>query len=270
MSARTLPLEAFDEIYEAQKLSILQLVPEVGGTYYRTLPGEERETNLSVFTTWEMSLLECGENAADRVPFMNLLTVAAFMGSSSVGQKFIKIYYEKVFSGPSSLTSPFFTNDVLDPLKYQDLVVRLFNVSLVQSVDLTSSSIRFSLHPLIAEWLRLRIELSKRQQYAIEVIGILKSFVEEYKNKSTHIRKALLQDIQEAIVHLNQCRRNDRMYLSTGDSISDHLKDKAVKFAGFLADCGRLSEAEELLQQGQNNCLDPELSNQLSLELAHV
>lgn len=270
LSARNLPLEAFDELYEAQKLSILQHTPEVGGAYYRTMIGEEKETHLSVFTTWEMSVLECGETAMDREPLINLLTLAAFMGSSSVGQNLVEIYYHEVVSRNLCLTGPFFTNGALDLQKYQDSIVRLLNISLVQSVDLTSSNIRFSLHPLIAEWLRLRIELSGRQRYSIDVIEILKHFTKQAVDDYVKPVITSHQDAQEAIVHLNQCIRNDQTYLSTDGVISTHLQDAVFAFAQFLQIFDRLLEAEELLQKGMNTRTTVNMVNKLSIKLAFV
>src|SRR5258708_3892268 len=66
ISKRQLRLRAFLTEYEKRKESVMQETPQVW-QYRCTLPGKEKESSLSLLTTWEMSLqlLGVGEHAAE-------------------------------------------------------------------------------------------------------------------------------------------------------------------------------------------------------------
>jgi len=66
ISKRQLGLRAFVREYETRKQSVMQETPQ-HWPYQRMLPGKEKETSLSLLTTWEMSLplLGVGERVAE-------------------------------------------------------------------------------------------------------------------------------------------------------------------------------------------------------------
>jgi len=77
ISKRQLRLRAFVTEYERRKQSVMQETPQFW-QYRRILPDKEKETSLSLLTTWEMSLqlLGVGEHAAE---LEGVITLFAFL-----------------------------------------------------------------------------------------------------------------------------------------------------------------------------------------------
>jgi hypothetical protein len=85
ISKRRLGLRAFVAEYERRKQSVMQETPQFW-QYRRMLPGKEKETSLSLLTTWEMSLqlLGVGEEAAE---LEKVITLFAFFNPVNIGEQ---------------------------------------------------------------------------------------------------------------------------------------------------------------------------------------
>jgi len=65
-----------------------------------------------------------------------------------------------------------------DKYRFQDILKELRNLSLVQSLRIQRSGALFSMHPLIQDWMKLRISSESRQAYTIEATLVLSHFIE--------------------------------------------------------------------------------------------
>src|SRR5436305_12828571 len=77
-----------------------------------------------------------------------------------------------------------------DNYKFLDTIAELRNLSLIQSFNTETGTTTFSLHPLIQDWTKLRLDTQSRQTYTIESMLILS----EYMNTQDSDRMTLHQN----------------------------------------------------------------------------
>lgn len=73
--------------------------------------------------------------------------------------------------------------------RYQDSIVRLYSIALATTINIMTNDARIWFHPLVAEWLKLRIDQVARAQYAEEAIrylsGVMRSSTSQHWNLPT-------------------------------------------------------------------------------------
>jgi len=183
-------LDQFLEHYDAKMERILKHTPQLS-QYRRSLNIAERETSLNVFTTWELSFqqlteIESGELKGD------LLTLFAFFDSNDISEQLFSSYCKRAqifdnYSWPvACLTMCLggiysdgerlggldgeipggsdYNERVLDGKKewstdhFVEVLKDLSQLSLLQSWWRGDDNhCHFSLHPLVKDWIRLRI-----------------------------------------------------------------------------------------------------------------
>lgn len=226
----------FYEHYESRKHYILNHTPQVW-SYYRQARKDEQKTRLSVCTTLELSLLECGDTEAEREPYVHFLTVAAYSDSASVSHVLFESYYEVLSMNRPEFMREFSTDDRWDPYRYQDFLVQLSAVSLLRFEEGEGSLPCFSLHPLVADWLKARLDNASGQAYFLEALKILKSVTNKYDGINAVLN---FRETQSVLAHLSAV-------FSTGQYES-HSKDSAASFANFYLLADRLDDAEKMLK----------------------
>ena len=129
-----------------------------------------------------------------------------------------------------------------DHYKYEDTLVEVHSLSLLQSVDIGSTKSHFMLHPLVVDWLKLRIDQKGRQKYAIEAKTMLTNYI------ITHDQGTLPLYIKHDILsHVDVCLQNDGEYLKGLDEsdITSHMTSTHT-FAKFYHEHGRYKEVEAM------------------------
>ena len=119
MSSRGLPVEDFLVHFLERREHILNYVPCVW-SYARQLSVDENRTNLSVFTTWELSFTEYGDTAEEREPYIHFLTLAAHLDTLSISQLVFQSSQEHASALLPSFGTLFTTDGRWDAYKYQD------------------------------------------------------------------------------------------------------------------------------------------------------
>ena len=160
ISIRQLPLSMFAEHYEKRKEVVLKHTPGSLWEYQR--PPDDRRSedvlNLSVLTTWELSFEQIAEDNEEREKLGLFLTCSAFLDATSISEGLFK-------EGANSLVTlkylpwlkVFMTHGSWDTFCYQDKVVGLMSLSLVDSIQIKSGDMTFSLHPLIKVRVLIRV-----------------------------------------------------------------------------------------------------------------
>jgi hypothetical protein len=154
ISIRQLPLSLFTEHYEKRKEFILKHTPD-SLWEYRTRTGQDGNSsgeNLSVLTTWELSFLQIQGNDQEREELGDFLTQSAFLDPTSISESLFSNFFQvcaKTQGKYPSWMSPFLGDGSWDSFRFQDAIVGLMNLSLIQTVSVTSDGAHFSLHPLI-------------------------------------------------------------------------------------------------------------------------
>jgi hypothetical protein len=154
ISIRQLPLSLFTEHYEKRKEFILKHTPD-SLWEYRTRTGQNGNgsgENLSVLTTWELSFLQIQGNDQEREELGNFLTQSAFLDPTSISEGLFSNFFQvctKAQGEYPSWMSPFLCDGSWDSFQFQDAIIGLMNLSLIQTVSFTNDGVHFSLHPLI-------------------------------------------------------------------------------------------------------------------------
>lgn len=230
IGTRDIPLESFAEVFATRRLAILQHTPT--HWEYSNSRLEERDKPLSVFTTWEMSFEQLQVTHDERNSLVHLLTLGAFVDTRDISEGLFSLYAQQACR-PKWLEY-FMDGTKWDSEKYQDSIVRLLSVSLVTAIDLMATDARFSFHPLIAEWLKLRVDDKVRDEYVEEAINVVRLFVDNGDKKEMPIR-----DKREILSHLDVVIAGDESLHTNGHQVSKTLQAAMVSFGSFYRRLGR-------------------------------
>jgi tetratricopeptide (TPR) repeat protein len=230
-------LDAFLDHFNHRRKVVLSKTPDIW-EYRRKRNETEAEQSLNVTTTWELSFDQIAGEPNELESKRHLLTLSAFFSGQNISEEIFQISHE-------SDTLPWMTAFVRegdwDKYKFLDMITELQNLSLVQRLD-SGASTSFSLHPLIQDWMKLRLGIQECQDYAAEAMLILSNYMNSQKSD----RLTLLAK-QTILSHLDAALENDHTYLIQGIRLGkSSLEVPALVFARFYLYQGRYEEAEQL------------------------
>ncbi|KAH0544047.1 hypothetical protein FGG08_001665, partial [Glutinoglossum americanum] len=279
INMRKLPLLLFAKHYDERREVVLKHTPPLW-EYRKRLSEDRDETLLSVFTTWELSFQQIGNSKNERMMIGHFLTLSSFFDAANVSEDLFRSHLASTrkplrriehfiprgardrYKRPWWMEY-FISGGVWDQYKYQDTIAELLSLSLLQGLNIDSGESRFSLHPLIADWLKLRINLKDRQKYTIEATMILKSYIDMQDREALPLQTKL-----DILSHVDMCLRNDREYLrGLDESNTASLKGSASTFASFYQSHCRYQDAEAMYQRalaGREKALGPDHTSTLS------
>ncbi|KAL8852731.1 MAG: hypothetical protein Q9221_002361 [Calogaya cf. arnoldii] len=238
---QTLPLPLFLQTYKSQKQIILNQ-KHIYWDYKKRLDSEEKaETPLDVLTTWELSIQQIGSAHISRGVVEHILTVAAFLGHVEISESLFR-YAQYTRPAPSWLVC--FTSDgEWDSHRYRDMVSSLLRLSLAQGSDSITGESCLSLHPIIKDWLQLRITETDRGVYTMETIDILANYI------NANIEQRSPRENRSLLGHLDACM-DSHSKLGTGTHRFGFgpLRNHAITISTFYMKHGRYREAEEGFQ----------------------
>ena len=176
ISIRKLPLNLFLDHYNKRRERVFKETPSKLWEYRRKLNDAEAETSLSVFTTWEMSFEQLSRDQVNGKTQEYLLILCAFFNNTDIFEESFKNYYQ--VCGPEWMKA-FGHEDVWDSFEFQDTLVQLAKLSLISSLEITAIGARFSLHPLVQDWIKLRSSIQSSQKMTVEAISMLSDYIRE-------------------------------------------------------------------------------------------
>lgn len=221
---QTLPLPLFIQIYESQKQTILSQ-KHIYWDYKKKLDSEtEAETPLDVLTTWELSIHQVGSTTVTRGIVEHVLTIAAFLGHVEISESIFKEYAQYTRPVPNWLVC-FTKNGEWEPHRYRDMVSKLLRLSLAQGRNSTAGECCLSLHPMIKDWLQLRITETERGVYIIETINILADYI------NANGQERSLQEVRCILGHLDACINSHSQFRTWTHRFGfGHLRKHAITF----------------------------------------
>ncbi|KAJ8128652.1 hypothetical protein O1611_g4982 [Lasiodiplodia mahajangana] len=243
----------FIEHYQKRREKVLKHIPNVWD-YHRIVNGEEDETPVSVFGTWELSLQQALDQSQDEQATMDFLTTMAFFNNLDIRMEMFKAAFERT-NMALDWTSLFVIDEEWDEFEYQDVVTALADLSLLQyrvSQGISGEDDHeeglgrhsFSLHPLVRDWIQLRIPAAQRQVYAGRALEILRRYIESAGND---YQKWTLKERRAAMSHVDACIETRSKFVRRWTNEEyDHVRDALVVIYRFYADDGRYSEAEAI------------------------
>ncbi|KAL8672095.1 MAG: hypothetical protein Q9168_003427 [Polycauliona sp. 1 TL-2023] len=239
---QTLPLRLFLQIYEDKKQMILNQ-KHIYWDYKKKLDGESKaETPVDVMTTWELSIQQVGSTHVTRGVVEHVLTIAAFLGHIEISESLFKEYAQCTQPVPHWLLC--FTKDgEWEPNRYRDMVSKLLRLSLAQGRNSITGECCLSLHPMIKDWLQLRITEAERGAYIMETINLLANYI------NANVQERSLQEARGLLGHLDACMNShSRFRPGTHRFGFGHVRNHFVTFSAFYMSHGRYREAQEGFQ----------------------
>ena len=230
ISKRQLRLRTFLTEHEKRKQSVMQETPQFW-QYRRMLPGKEKESSLSLLTTWEMSLqlLGVGDHAAE---LEKVITLFGFFNPVNISERLFSNDADggKLASSPMAI---FKDDGHWDHMKYEDAVVKMQEVSLLR-FSYNKDEITVSLHSLVSEWLRMRVDKDSQCAFLDAGISHLKCHLESLGHSDYKTR-------QEGLAHLDTIWRGVESF-----NLGDRFLESRITFGNFYHAQGRFRNAETM------------------------
>lgn len=234
-----MPLQEFVENYKSRKEEVLAQ-RHIYWDYKKRLHDEEKgETPLGVLTTWELSIVEIGKTEIPRSAIEHLMTVTAFLGHFDVSESLFREYATQASPVPDWL-SCYMVNDEWNHDLYREMVADLSKLSLAQIHDSSAARCCLSLHPMIKDWLQLRLLEGDRCDHISDAIKILATYIKARSLESS------LQEARSLLNHLDACIDSYKRHrVRFHPSHSKHIRDHQMTIYSFFMNHGRYQEAEE-------------------------
>ncbi|KAK6597410.1 NB-ARC and TPR domain protein [Botrytis cinerea] len=261
ISIRHLPLHIFSDHFQRRREFILRDTPQSLWEYQKRSLTDSQETSehLSVLTTWELSFNQISGNDEERRWIGEFLVQAAYFSPMSISESLFKTHdiHSGKFPGWKFLFS---TQGSWDSFKFQDVIVGLVNLSIIQNMEITSDEVRFSFHPLVKvflfskayqekadkfqDWLQLRESVERRRPCVSFAIALTASVIQE-----TDTELLSLQKRQELLSHIDACVENRSSFLTDQQSVIEYggvVEGFQTTFATFYGQHDRNGDAERL------------------------
>lgn len=174
---RHLPLAQFRDHYNKDQAEVLRHTPGALWEYRKQMSETEKETSLSVFTTWEMSLEQTAREDHERRSICHFLTLSASLDTTRISEDLFESYFSEVYP---EWMRVFGLEGAWSQDDFRSIIYRLLNLSLIQNVDVCGAQTSVSLHPLIRDWLQVRQKDQHPHEYSIEAIGLLSAFIKTH------------------------------------------------------------------------------------------
>ena len=238
-------------------------------------PKQFWEYNINTFTTWEMSFQQLGAGDEQwKKDVAHFLTLSAFFAPTSITESLFRHYWEgrggkvewmQIFSLPDrdsddeedddeedgvarKLSSDGGRHFAWDADQFWDVIAKSSELSLLQSISSKTDQkgANYSLHPLIRDWLQLRLKAKERRNYTQETFEVLAYCAKAYKN-----RAKALEERTALVTHMDVSLSNDEEFMQPQDRLGLGITscETADSFAAIYRERGRYSSSEELLRR---------------------
>jgi tetratricopeptide (TPR) repeat protein len=268
--------------YEARRKKVLRHTTDHFWKYMKLEDEKGRETAVNAFTTWEMSFQQLLNkwNTPDSVG--HFLTLAAFLGPIHLSESLFKFHWqlsepspdwsamfmdscdsdeERSSSDSEDVDSHGHVTDDLsqavhhagmerskeawDTGRFWYLILQAYQMSLLQSISPAKElqGATFLLHPLIRDWLQLRIRSKEREIYTHEAINLIVSSIRFFSHMESDARIK-----QSILLHMDATLLIVKEFLKDGHRLGQDIVscDRASWFAFFYGDQGRFKASLDL------------------------
>ncbi|KAF2117529.1 hypothetical protein BDV96DRAFT_643902 [Lophiotrema nucula] len=226
--------------FEKKKEAILKYAPEVWE--YTKLPdGALNSSAMTVFTTWEMSLEHVDPNSEYRKLARDFLSTCAFLDHQRISELVLrhKIPEDAArLHGDCTWQQLFSDSDqalVWNSIKFEDFIHRLSQLSLVNRSQ-EYGAICFSIHPLVAEWLRSTCDAEQEgyRRPVLRSIQLVAATLQKQIHKcfSFYEQTFTSDEKQELMAHMMACE--ERLTTSNPDGYPMTLGRHPLIDVGFF------------------------------------
>ena len=197
------------------------------------------------------------------------LTLSAFFAPTTISESIFRSYqkiflrtpaWTKIFSEAGTIQDEDAEDDedvnektdeegyTWDSNRFWDVIAKADDLSLLQSISPGTGheGANFSLHPLIRDWLQLRLNAGERAEYTHEAIEALGCCAEKYDSLSTS-----LSERTALITHMDVSLSNDERFSKPQDRLGYQISAcvAANWFALNYCDLGRYRTSQDLYRR---------------------
>lgn len=133
---------------------------------------------------------------------IDFLTLCAFLNASDIGEDLVRFFVTVENESPS-WRDLFTSSGAWDLSKYRKPIAELSTLSLVERQHTESTALHFSLHSLVARWLKMRIAESRRVEFTMEATKLIAKYIDEQDQD-----KLPLETKQHLLAHMDACLRD--------------------------------------------------------------
>ncbi|THX83485.1 FabD/lysophospholipase-like protein [Aureobasidium pullulans] len=230
ISFHKLSIPDFLAEYESRKHQILQHHREATWEYNKLLDDSEKEIALTAYTTWES--LRIGEHVFRNYYNSVLDSPAWFNLFTETGQQESTIKNQE-------------TRPMWNGSRFQEVTRDLEQLSLVSNTGkyAKDTGVWFSIHPVVQDWLQIRMKLNLRQETLVESLCLI---VEVTSLEVTEVAGADVN--QELLNHVDTLIGPLQASYKDGLLVNGAVIKLAAKFGIFYLDNGQSEKAIELLE----------------------
>ncbi|THV93791.1 hypothetical protein D6D27_04172 [Aureobasidium pullulans] len=280
ISFHKLSIPDFMAKYETRKAQILKHHEEDTWEYNTHLNSSEKQTALTAYTTWEMSFQQIEPANPDRKEWITqFLSISAFLHPARIGEHIFRAFYPyqaessvwlNAFTGSESEDSASDVHETQpewDGSRFHKIIRNLEQLSLVTSTDKYSKDTGawFSVHPVIRDWLQIRMKSNLRQETLEESIYLVKTVtaLEVTRVAGVEVTQELLNHVDILVNPLNalcKCGFLDDVLVA----------DSVIQFGYFYLDNGHTTKAIELLEYASDIVRASSAADELVLRLEYT
>ncbi|TVY90325.1 Kinesin light chain, partial [Lachnellula willkommii] len=243
ISSRNLNLSLYLEHHNARTEKVLSEVPDMWDYIKAPKDSPEAKRKLSVFTTWELSFDQISGEPLIRAAKERILTLLAFFDNNQIRQSF----FERYATFPNNWMILPGGNGTWDVYEFQDTLREFRTLSLLQSFEVQSPDAVCSLHPLIQDWIKFRIDKDSRQKFTIEAVLVLEEFLgphvpQGFADFTFEMKQLMFSHVDAVISNTHRVFSSDEFLANL------KLLRGASTLSYFLREYGKYEAAESLIR----------------------
>jgi tetratricopeptide (TPR) repeat protein len=253
-----LPLHEFLDHFLAREKVILTTIHGTTPEYTRRLNRQEKETALSVFTSWELSFQQLDPESEDGKRKASVLTMFAFLQGDVVSERVFRAHHEIVKENPAEWVCSFLDhNGEWDHYAFEDVLLDLRDLSLILDCSEDDDDIyTVSLHPLVRDWIKLRLQAEEQQKSILEAVEMVHNLLMRHRSNvegfdmSLRLKTETLSYVTVCEAHIATHAPNERIGGKNRQPFrlgGGQLVDSGEIFALFYQYMGLLQKAQDLL-----------------------
>ena len=150
-------------------------------------PGQTSQSNRNVFTTWEMAMEAFSPDKKRCEEITHMLLACSILHVDVMNGHFASYLWQD-FSHAPPWMAMFLTDQVWSYRKFAATVQQLSDFSLVNILDWRHGHCHFTLHPMVRQWLKLRVKISTLADTIFEVVRLVDAFVQRVRHHAMDSR----------------------------------------------------------------------------------
>jgi len=244
----------FLDDYKHRRKMILENTPQLS-QYRKKLGNAEKETSLNVFTTWELSFQQLQSQTTRDGIETRFLTLFAFFDNKDISEQlFAKFAATDSFPETTKLLEWLIkglTNEQREWESdlFRDILITLRDLSLLQAFGHEPDGFyHLSLHPLVKDWIQLRIDKSAYQENTLRAAILVGGMIASSFDLPLLAKQALMIHVMAQEENYEICSNLQSTMSFSQEGLKEYIHAQD-QFAWFLLEMGLYGDAEKITKR---------------------